>query len=68
VAVRIHSGFEGRCLPVDLDVDDYVDRPRVTDGDVVRVNQGYKELRIIGEDHRYTVVSSEGVCVQFRGY
>ncbi|KAH6891825.1 hypothetical protein BKA70DRAFT_1233816 [Coprinopsis sp. MPI-PUGE-AT-0042] len=66
VAVRIHSGFEGRCLPIDLDVDDYVDRPKITNGDVVRMNQGYKELRILGEDHRYTVVSSEGVPVPLR--
>ncbi|KAH6886129.1 hypothetical protein BKA70DRAFT_1444497 [Coprinopsis sp. MPI-PUGE-AT-0042] len=66
VAVRIHSGFEGRCFPIDLDVDDYVDRPNIMNGDVVRVNQGYKELRLLGEDHRYTVVSSEGITEPLR--
>ncbi|KAH6880234.1 hypothetical protein BKA70DRAFT_1447520 [Coprinopsis sp. MPI-PUGE-AT-0042] len=40
--------------------------PKIMNGDVVRVNQGYKELRIFGEDHRYTVVSSEGVPVPLR--
>ncbi|KAH6903360.1 hypothetical protein BKA70DRAFT_1228076 [Coprinopsis sp. MPI-PUGE-AT-0042] len=66
VAVRIHSGFEGRCFPIDLDVDDYVDRPNIMNGDVVRVNQGYKELRLLGEDHCYTVVSSEGITEPLR--
>ncbi|KAH6871667.1 hypothetical protein BKA70DRAFT_1241627 [Coprinopsis sp. MPI-PUGE-AT-0042] len=63
VAVKVHSGFEGRCWPIDLEVDEYVDRPQITNGGVVRVNEGYHEIRPVKTNHAYTVISSEGVMV-----
>ncbi|KAH6902993.1 hypothetical protein BKA70DRAFT_1433966 [Coprinopsis sp. MPI-PUGE-AT-0042] len=49
-----------------LNVDDYVDRPGVSHGGVVRMNQGYKNLQVFGECHRYTIVSSEGSMAPLR--
>ncbi|KAH6879352.1 hypothetical protein BKA70DRAFT_1239336 [Coprinopsis sp. MPI-PUGE-AT-0042] len=71
VAVRVHEDSGRECHPVDLHVEDYVDRPNLSGGGVVLVNEAYKKFSNPDPTARsgisYTVVTSEGSGVPLSG-